>query len=72
MQILHGGRQVLEVLNPNPVSASNIQLKPVYGMTFAKPTALTKEGIDDVVNQVALSLDHINNNDKKAITFSNI
>lgn len=47
MQISHGGRQFLEILNPNPVSASDLQHKEVFGMTFGKPTSLTKEGIDD-------------------------
>ena len=52
VQVSHSGRQVSELVNPNPVSASDVQLGPAMGMTFGKPTPLTKEGIKDIVNKV--------------------
>ena len=52
IQVSHSGRQVNELINPDPVSASDVQLGPAMGMTFGKPTPLTKEGIKDVVNKV--------------------
>ena len=51
MQLSHAGRQVAEEVNPNPVSASDVQL-PLPG--FAKPTPLTQEGIRDVVDRVCV------------------
>ena len=54
VQLSHAGRQVYEFVNPNPVSASDVQLKPSAGVTFGKPTALTKEGIKIIINQVLL------------------
>lgn len=45
-QVSHPGRQVEQRLQPNPVSASDIQLEgEVMGMHFAKPRAATKEDI---------------------------
>ena len=52
VQVSHSGRQVNELINPDPVSASDVQLGPAMGMTFGKPTPLTKEGIKDAVNKV--------------------
>ena len=52
VQLSHGGRQTSEFLNPHPVSASDVQLEPRHGRTFGKPTPLTKEGIDELVEQV--------------------
>lgn len=37
MQLNHAGRQVAELINKNPVSASDVQLVPRMGLTFAKP-----------------------------------
>ena len=52
-QLSHGGRQVQESLNPHPVSASDVQLiSKIPGLSFGPPTALTKEGIKEVINQV--------------------
>lgn len=42
----------MEAINPHPVSASDVHLPPSFGYTFGKPTALTKEGIKNVVNKV--------------------
>lgn len=54
VQISHAGRQVIEAVNPNPVSAGDVQLKPSKGMMFGEPTALTKEGIKDVIDRVSV------------------
>lgn len=54
-QLSHAGRQVAEFVNPHPVSASDVQLTGnPFGMSFGKPTPLTKEGIKDVVNKVGV------------------
>lgn len=50
-QLSHGGRQVANIVTKNPVSASDIKLDDRMGMQFEKPTPLTKEGIQDVINQ---------------------
>lgn len=52
MQISHAGRQVAKYLNPNPTSASDVQLQDSIGLSFGKPRAMTKEDIDRVVDQV--------------------
>ena len=52
VQVSHSGRQVNELINPDPVSASDVKLGPAMGMTFGRPTPLTREGIKDVVNKV--------------------
>ena len=52
-QISHPGRQVQDTMNPHPVSASNVQLISKFpGYSHGPPTALTKEGIKDVIKQV--------------------
>ncbi|POY71493.1 hypothetical protein BMF94_5806 [Rhodotorula taiwanensis] len=48
-QATHGGRQVSEDVNKNPVSSSDVQSPPLGGMTFAKPRPLTVAEIDDLV-----------------------
>jgi hypothetical protein len=48
-QTTHGGRQVSEDVNKNPVSSSDVQSPPLGGMTFAKPRPLTVPEIDDLV-----------------------
>ena len=53
-QVNHPGRQVDEWIQPNPVSASDIQLKTsVLGMTFAKPRPATQADIDGFVEGYA-------------------
>jgi 2,4-dienoyl-CoA reductase-like NADH-dependent reductase (Old Yellow Enzyme family) len=52
MQISHAGRQAADHFNKRPVSASDVQLEPRRGMSFAKPTPLTKEGIKEIIEQV--------------------
>lgn len=56
VQLSHSGRQVPDFLNPNPVSASDVQLEPKMGTSFGRPTALTREGIDEIVEQVGTSI----------------
>ena len=52
-QISHPGRQVQDTMNPHPVSASNVQLISKFpGYSHGPPTALTKEGIKDIIKQV--------------------
>ena len=61
-QLSHGGRQVATIVNPNPVSASDIKLDDRMGMQFNKPTPLTTEGvqqvIDDFVYAAKYAYDH--------------
>jgi len=49
-QLSHPGRQGNKVLNPNPVSASDVQLKIHWaGNEFAKPRPMNKEEIREMV-----------------------
>ncbi|KAF2653657.1 FMN-linked oxidoreductase [Lophiostoma macrostomum CBS 122681] len=49
-QVSHPGRQVDSRLQSDPVSASDVHLdKEVFGMTFAKPHAATKDEISKIV-----------------------
>ena len=51
-QLSHPGRQGSAALNPNPVSASDVQLKISWaGNSFAKPRPLTVPEIKDLVKQ---------------------
>ncbi|KAI0203654.1 NADH:flavin oxidoreductase/NADH oxidase [Astrocystis sublimbata] len=53
-QVSHPGRQVPESIQPHPVSASDVQLEgAVLGLTFAKPRALEKSGIKEIVDRFA-------------------
>ncbi|PWN96765.1 NADH:flavin oxidoreductase/NADH oxidase [Tilletiopsis washingtonensis] len=52
-QLSHGGRQVTSAIQPNPVSASDVKLDDRMGMSFAKPTPLTEEGIRETVENFA-------------------
>jgi 2,4-dienoyl-CoA reductase-like NADH-dependent reductase (Old Yellow Enzyme family) len=48
-QLNHPGRQVFETIQPNPVSASDVQLmKEVMGMKFAKPHPASLDEIRDI------------------------
>ena len=53
-QISHGGRQTQKLVNPNPKSASDVQLA-LPGGQFAKPTPLTKAEIEDLVSRWAIA-----------------
>ncbi len=48
-QVSHAGRQVSSQLNPNPISASDVQLGSAMGMTFGKPRMASQEEIDQIV-----------------------
>ncbi|EXJ79587.1 oxidoreductase [Capronia epimyces CBS 606.96] len=49
-QVSHPGRQVEAINNPDPVSASDVQLEgEVMGMKFAKPHAASLEEIKDII-----------------------
>lgn len=51
-QLSHPGRQGSAALNPNPVSASDVQLEIAWaGNSFAKPRALTVPEIKEIVKQ---------------------
>lgn len=51
-QVSHPGRQVEQRIQPNPISASDIQLEgEIMGMHFAKPRAMTKEDITTLKKQ---------------------
>lgn len=52
-QIQYPGRQVPEFLNPNPRSASDVQLKPCLDKTYGKPTPLTLGEIDELISRYA-------------------
>lgn len=53
-QLSHPGRQATENLQPNPISASDVQLGiEMMGQKFAKPRAATQEDIDKVVEGFA-------------------
>ena len=53
-QISHGGRQTQKLVNPNPKSASDVQLA-LPGGQFGKPTPLTKDEIADLVQRWAIA-----------------
>lgn len=53
-QLSHPGRQVPELVQPHPISASDVQLEgPVMGLAFAKPRAMEKKDFDDVIEGFA-------------------
>ncbi|KAI0433765.1 NADH:flavin oxidoreductase/NADH oxidase [Xylaria sp. FL1042] len=59
-QLSHPGRQVPEHIQPHPVSASDVQLEgTVLGMTFAKPRAVEKSEIKDIVSSFAHAAEYL-------------
>ncbi|KAI0599592.1 NADH:flavin oxidoreductase/NADH oxidase [Biscogniauxia sp. FL1348] len=53
-QISHPGRQVGAQVQPNPISASDVQLEgSLMGQVFNKPRAMDKKEIEDVVDAFA-------------------
>lgn len=59
-QVSHPGRQVEQGLEPNPVSASDIQLEgEVMGMRFAKPHAASEDEIKDIINRFAYAAEFL-------------
>ncbi|OAP59552.1 hypothetical protein AYL99_06850 [Fonsecaea erecta] len=59
-QVSHPGRQVEQRLEPNPISASDVQLEgEVMGMRFAKPRAATQEDIKDIINRFTHAAEYL-------------
>jgi 2,4-dienoyl-CoA reductase-like NADH-dependent reductase (Old Yellow Enzyme family) len=60
-QVSHPGRQVFERINPDPVSASDVQLKVDLGngITFAKPHPATEEEIEGFVESFAYAAEYL-------------
>ncbi|KAH8161066.1 hypothetical protein CIB48_g7188 [Xylaria polymorpha] len=59
-QLSHPGRQVPDFIQPHPVSASDVQLEgTAMGMTFAKPRAMEKNDIKDVVDGFAYAAEYL-------------
>ncbi|KAK8161784.1 hypothetical protein IWX90DRAFT_388392 [Phyllosticta citrichinensis] len=54
IQVSHAGRQVWDAIQPNPISASDVQIeKQVMGMNFGKPRPATQEDIDGIIEGYA-------------------
>ncbi|KAF1983190.1 FMN-linked oxidoreductase [Aulographum hederae CBS 113979] len=61
-QVSHPGRQVVDTIQPNPISASDIQLTtPALGpgVTFAKPRPATAEDITRVITGFAHAAEYL-------------
>lgn len=59
-QVSHPGRQVQDRMNPNPISASAVQLEgEVMGMTFGKPRAATTQDIEGVIEGFAHAAEYL-------------
>ncbi|KAF2087386.1 FMN-linked oxidoreductase [Saccharata proteae CBS 121410] len=59
-QVSHPGRQVQDVIQPNPISASDVQLSGnVMGMTFAKPRAATEQDIANIIEGFAHAAEYL-------------
>lgn len=59
-QVSHPGRQVQDKIQPNPISASDVQLEGnVMGMTFAKPRAATETDIKNVIEGFAHAAEYL-------------
>ncbi|KAL7813689.1 hypothetical protein V8C44DRAFT_357478 [Trichoderma aethiopicum] len=52
-QLSHPGRQVQEYIQPNPISASDVQLVGSAFGSFAKPRPMEKEDFENVINGFA-------------------
>lgn len=58
-QVSHPGRQVTEMVQPHPISPSDVQLEGVVmGMTFAKPRPMEKKDIERVIEGFAHAADY--------------
>jgi 2,4-dienoyl-CoA reductase-like NADH-dependent reductase (Old Yellow Enzyme family) len=59
-QVSHPGRQVEERVNPDPISASDVQLEgEVMGMRFAKPHAASQDEIKDIINRFTHAAEYL-------------
>ncbi|KAF6805801.1 nadh oxidase [Colletotrichum sojae] len=58
-QVGHPGRQVSAAINPNPVSASDVQLEGrLMGSEYGKPRALEEKEIGEVVERFAFAAEY--------------
>ncbi|KAJ6104439.1 hypothetical protein N7523_010759 [Penicillium sp. IBT 18751x] len=59
-QVGHPGRQTPQYLQPNPISASDVQVKgDPMGMTFGKPRAATEEDIANIIDGFAHAAEYL-------------
>lgn len=59
-QVSHPGRQVAELIQKNPISASDVQLQTnLMGLTFAKPRPATEQDIKDVIEGFAHAAEYL-------------
>jgi 2,4-dienoyl-CoA reductase-like NADH-dependent reductase (Old Yellow Enzyme family) len=59
-QVSHPGRQVEHRIQPDPVSASDVQLEgEVMGMRFAKPHPASLEEIKDIIRRFTLAAEYL-------------
>ncbi|KAF7874363.1 hypothetical protein EAF04_003035 [Stromatinia cepivora] len=59
-QVSHPGRQVENRVQPNPISASDVQLEGnSMGMSFNKPRPATQEDIDSIVDKFAHAAEYL-------------
>ncbi|GKT51417.1 NADH-dependent flavin oxidoreductase nadA [Colletotrichum spaethianum] len=58
-QVTHAGRQVMKKIQPNPISASAVQLGPKMGMEFGAPREATKADIARVVEGFAHAAEYL-------------
>lgn len=58
-QLSHPGRQTPENLQKHPVSASDVQLEGNAMGSFGKPTALSKDGIKEIVESFAHAAEYL-------------
>ncbi|KAK6598135.1 NADH oxidase 1 [Botrytis cinerea] len=59
-QVSHPGRQVESRIQPNPISASDVQLtSSPMGLTFNKPRPATQEDINSIVDKFAHAAEYL-------------
>ncbi|KAL1297241.1 hypothetical protein AAFC00_004802 [Neodothiora populina] len=58
-QVSHPGRQVESKIQQNPISASDVQLGAVMGMTFSKPRPATEEDIKNIIEGFAHAAEYL-------------
>lgn len=59
-QVSHPGRQVPEIIQKYPISASDVQLEgSIFGLTFAKPRAATDEDIQNIIEGFAHAAEYL-------------
>lgn len=58
-QLNHPGRQTWAVLNPEPLSASEVRLEDTMGMHFAKPRAATAQDLVELVQSFTNAAEYL-------------